>query len=149
MISYHTNDCNYVLKGKRICSKWLKETALSEGFAMGDISYIFCSSESHREINRTYLKHDYFTDVITFDDTIYSSTEGEQGVVNGDIFIDYKTVGLNAKEFGSDSNEELFRIIVHGLLHLCGYKDKSPEDEKQMREKENKYLSLFFNKEIK
>ena len=142
-IRYYNDDCKYVLKNKRICSNWLNECANSEGFKIGDISYIFCSSEKHIEINRQYLGHDYYTDIITFDETEYPTKEGEIGVVNGDLFIDVDTVKLNAKEFDSNFTTELHRVIVHGLMHLCGQKDKSPEEATEMRTKENKYLATL------
>ncbi len=140
-IRYYNDDCKFVLKNKRICSNWLKECADDEGFKIGDISYIFCSSEKHIEINRQYLGHDYYTDIITFDETEYPTKAGEIGVVNGDLFIDVDTVKLNAAEFGSDYITELHRVIVHGLMHLCGQKDKSPKEAKEMRSKEDKYLA--------
>ena len=139
-ISYYNNDCKFVLKNRRICTNWLKECANNEGFKIGDISYIFCSSESHIEINRQYLGHDYYTDIITFDETEYPSKEDEIGIVNGDLFIDIETVKLNAKEFNSDFKTELNRVIVHGLMHLCGQKDKTPKEAKEMRAKEDQYL---------
>lgn len=144
-IRYYNNDCKFIFKGKRICTNWLKESANSEGFNVGNISYIFCSSEKHIEINRQYLGHDYYTDIITFDDTEYPSKAGEIGVVNGDLFIDIETVKLNAEEFSSDFKTELYRVLVHGLMHLCGQKDKSPKDSKEMRAKENLYLSKLPN----
>ena len=104
---------------------------------MGEISYIFCSSENHIEINRQYLGHDYYTDVITFD---YSDLEGRK-VVSGDMFIDPFTVDDNAQQLGTDPAEEQLRVIIHGVLHLCGYKDKTPEDAAVMRQKEDFYLA--------
>ncbi len=104
---------------------------------MGEVSYIFCSSENHIGINRQYLGHDYYTDVITFD---YSDLDG-RGVVSGDIFIDPFTVEDNAHLLGTNPQEEQLRVIIHGVLHLCGYKDKSPEEAAQMRGKEDFYLA--------
>ena len=140
-IRYYNDDCKFVLKNRRICTNWLKECANNEGFKIGDISYVFCSSQKHIEINRQYLSHDYYTDIITFDETEYPSKSGEIGVVNGDLFIDIETVKLNAKEFDSDFITELHRVIVHGLLHLCGQKDKTDNESKEMRTKENIYLT--------
>lgn len=143
-IKYYNNDCTFILKEKRRCTSWLKECAHNEGFKVGDISYIFCSSESHIEINRQYLGHDYYTDIITFDETEYPSDKIKIGTLNGDLFIDTTTVKLNAKEFNSDPKKELHRVIVHGLLHLCGLKDKTAKETKEMRSKEDYYLDIFF-----
>ena len=110
--------------------------AESENRTLGDISYILCSDNYLLEINRQYLNHDYFTDVITFD---YS----EENVISGDIFISVDTVADNAKEYNVTFEKELERVMVHGVLHLVGYNDKSDSEVKQMRAKENQYLSLF------
>lgn len=114
----------------------IEKLAESENRTLGDISYILCSDNYLLEINRQYLNHDYFTDVITFD---YS----EDNVISGDIFISVDTVADNAKEYNVTFEKELERVMVHGVLHLVGYNDKSDSEVKQMRAKENQYLSLF------
>lgn len=114
----------------------IEKLAESENQTLGDISYILCSDNYLLEINRQYLNHDYFTDVITFD---YS----EENVISGDIFISVDTVADNAKEYNVTFEKELERVMVHGVLHLVGYNDKSDSEVKQMRAKENQYLSLF------
>lgn len=114
----------------------IEKLAESENRTLGDISYILCSDNYLLEINRQYLNHDYFTDVITFD---YS----EENVISGDIFISVDTVADNAKEYNVTFEIELERVMVHGVLHLVGYNDKSDSEVKQMRAKENQYLSLF------
>lgn len=114
----------------------IEKLAKSENRTLGDISYILCSDNYLLDINRQYLNHDYFTDVITFD---YS----EENVISGDIFISVDTVADNAKEYNVTFEKELERVMVHGVLHLVGYNDKSDSEVKQMRAKENQYLSLF------
>lgn len=134
MISYHTED----IKKPNICTRrtsaWVKKIAASHGKTIGEIAYIFCSDPYILEVNKQYLQHDYFTDVITFD-----YTEGNK--ISGDIFISLDTVQSNAEQFGVDFYEELERVIIHGILHLCGFKDKEPAEEAQMREEENKAIS--------
>ncbi len=108
----------------------------TENRTMGEVSYIFCSDDYLLNINKQYLNHDYYTDVISFD---YC----EDDVISGDIFISVDTVRDNAEEYHVDFEKELERVMVHGVLHFVGYKDKTDEDSKVMRQKENQYLSLF------
>ena len=110
--------------------------AEAEGYTPGDVSYIFCSAQRLLEMNRQWLGHDYFTDVITFD---YSDRKAP-GSVSGDIFIDVETVADNAREYGAAKLTEMRRVVVHGLLHLCGQKDKTPRANAQMHRKEDHYL---------
>lgn len=138
-IHYYNQDSDFLPKGRVKISRWVKETIHNEGCKVGEICYIFCSSASHIEMNRTYVGHDYYTDIITFD---YCDLEG-RGVVSGDIFIDHDTVADNARQLGTDPAEELKRVIIHGILHLCGYKDKTNEEAAQMRSKEDFYLARF------
>ena len=105
------------------------------GKKCGDIAYIFCSDEKILEVNKAYLQHDYYTDVITFD-----YTEGDK--IGGDIFISVDTVRSNAEQFGTDYDEELHRIIIHGVLHLCGINDKGPGEREMMTRHENEALKL-------
>lgn len=119
--------------------RWIAQTIHNEGFKGGEISYIYCSGDYHLNVNHTYLGHDYRTDVITFD---YSDLVG-RGVVSGDIFIDHETVDDNARQLGTAPREELLRVVIHGIMHLCGYKDKSDEEAAQMRQKEDFYLQRF------
>ena len=137
-IKYHTEDCNYRLVARRNVRKWLHAVARAEGYCVDEINYIFCSARHLLEMNRQFLGHDYFTDIITFD---YS--ELKEGFVAGDIFIDVETVADNARLYGASRREEMLRVVVHGLLHLCGQKDKSPRANKQMHRKEDKYLALY------
>lgn len=135
MISYYTQDTDFVFKGKQFNNKWLRMVAESEIKRIGDISIIFCSDNYILDVNMKYLQHDYFTDIITFD---YC----EKDILSGDLFISIDTVRDNAEFYKTEFNDELNRVIVHGLLHLIGYDDHTPEEQKIMREKENYYLEL-------
>lgn len=114
---------------------WFSQVCALEEKTLGEISVIFCSDEYLLEMNQTHLNHDYYTDIITFDYSI-------ENEVSGDLFISIDRVADNAQEFSSAFTDELNRVCVHGLLHLCGYKDKSPEDEALMRSKEDDMLAL-------
>ncbi len=138
-VKYHTDDCSYSLPQKRLTTAWLRTVAEEEGYALGDVNYIFCSAQRLLEMNRQFLGHDYFTDVITFD---YSDLKGS-GIVSGDIFIDVETVADNARQYGATTLQEMRRIIVHGVLHLCGQGDKTPRANTQMHRKEDKYLKML------
>lgn len=137
-VKFYDDDSGYKLKGKRRVAAWIKECAANEGFAVGELAFVFCSPEKHIDINRRYLGHDYHTDVITFD---YSDPQA--GIVAGDIFIDPRTVAENAAGYGVGAQEEMLRVLVHGVLHLCGYKDKTKAEQKAMRAKEDGYLALW------
>ena len=139
MVRYYNDSTTYRLREKRKVAAWLKMVAEQEGYTLGDVTYIFCSSEVHRKMNVDFIGHDYFTDIITFD---YSDRKGTR-VVSGDIFIDVETVADNARIYGATARQEMLRVVVHGVLHLCGQKDKSPRDEKQMHRKEDKYLAMY------
>lgn len=139
MVRYYNDSTTYRLREKRRVAAWLKAVAQEEGYTLGDVTYIFCSSQVHRKMNIDFIGHDYFTDVITFD---YSDRKGTR-VVSGDVFIDVETVTDNARIYGATAREEMLRVVVHGLLHLCGQKDKTPRAERQMHRKEDKYLTLW------
>ncbi|MCL1942996.1 MAG: rRNA maturation RNase YbeY [Candidatus Azobacteroides sp.] len=121
---------------KREVSKWIKEVAAMYGKDIESISYIFCSDEYILRINNQYLKHDYYTDIITFDYSLNND-------ISGDIFISTDTVKSNSQKYKTDYNEELHRVIIHGILHLCGINDKSSEERADMTEKENKALEML------
>ena len=121
---------------ERKVSRWIRAVAADYGFGVGNITYIFCSDERELEVNREFLGHDYYTDVITFD---YST--GER--LNGDIFISLDTVRSNAEMVGVAFEEELKRIIIHGVLHLTGQGDKTPETKAEMTAKEEKALAKW------
>ena len=114
--------------------RWIRTTAAEYGFGVGELNYIFCDDEKILAVNREFLEHDYYTDIITFDYTTRTR-------VNGDIFISLDTVRSNAEQVGASYEQELHRIIIHGLLHLTGQADKTPETKAVMTEKENKALS--------
>ena len=131
MISYLSEDISFRFDGKkRKTSNWLRAVAEREGRRIGEISVVFCSDPYILSVNQQYLGHDYYTDIITFD---YC----EGSVLSGDLIISIDTVRANAAEYGAASfEEELSRVIVHGVLHLIGYDDHTPADQKQMRQKE-------------
>lgn len=135
MIRYFCEDIRFTYKNKLANNRWLKMVAGSEIRKIGDINVIFCSDNYILDVNMKYLQHDYFTDIITFD-----YCEGK--VLSGDIFISVDSVRENSIEFGTDFEEELHRVIVHGVLHLIGYDDHTEEDKKVMRQKENYYLQM-------
>ena len=114
----------------------IEKLVANENRTLGDVNYILCSDAYLLDINRQYLNHDYYTDVISFD---YC----EDNVISGDIFISVDTVADNAKEYGVTFEKELARVMIHGVLHFVGYNDKSDEEVPVMRAKENQYLSLF------
>ncbi len=115
---------------------WIKEVAKSYGKSIGEINYLFCNDEKILELNNRYLAHDFYTDIITFD---YS----EGGIISGDIVISLETVRSNSERYETPFEEELHRVIIHGILHLCGIKDTSPDEAKEMRAAENQALSLI------
>lgn len=139
MVRYYTDDCTYRLPQKRLTAAWLRSVAQAEGYVLGDVNYIFCSARKLLEMNRQFLGHDYFTDVITFD---YSDRRGAR-IVSGDVFIDVETVADNARLYGASRLDEMRRVVVHGLLHLCGQGDKTPRANRQMHRKEDKYLAFW------
>ena len=135
MISYYVEDTEFIFKGKMLNNRWLKMVAESEIKRVGDISIIFCSDNYILDVNLKYLGHDYFTDIITFD-----YCEGLK--LSGDLFISVDSVRENAVFYGTEFEDELNRVIVHGILHLVGYDDHTDADQKVMRSKEDYYLEL-------
>ena len=138
-VGYHTDDCTYRLPEKRRTTTWLRDVASAEGYTLDQVNYIFCSARRLLEMNRQFLGHDYYTDVITFD---YSDRRGTRTVA-GDIFIDVETVADNARLYSATRLDEMRRVVVHGLLHLCGQRDKTPRTNAQMHRKEDKYLKFW------
>ena len=134
MISFTSVDIIFVLKSKRKVQSWIKSILETELKKAGDITYVFCSDKYLGEMNEKYLKHHTLTDIITFD---YS----EKGVLAGDICISIERVLENSSLFKTSFSRELGRVMAHGVLHLAGYKDKTVEEKKQMRAKEDFYLS--------
>lgn len=117
-------------------TKWLKDIILSEGKKLGEINYIFCDDEYLLKVNQDYLQHDYYTDIITFD-----YVRGK--TISGEIFVSLQRISDNASTLSKNYEEELRRVLAHGVLHLCGYKDKTEEEEKEMRRKEDVYLAKY------
>lgn len=135
-IQFFTEDISSVSIKKIILKKWISNLIQNENCSLGDLNIIFCSDDYILNINNQYLKHDYYTDIITFDYCVDKT-------INGDLFISIDTVKTNSEKFKTSYNQELHRVIFHGVLHLIGYKDKTTKDEKLMREKENQYLEMF------
>ncbi|PKP41582.1 MAG: rRNA maturation RNase YbeY [Bacteroidetes bacterium HGW-Bacteroidetes-10] len=136
MITYHKEGTTFAIKGKRSLNKWISETISSESggsLRVGDISVILCSDEYLLSVNKQFLKHDYYTDIITF-----NYCEGDR--VSGDLFISVDSVRENAKTYGATFQEELHRVLIHGVLHLLGYDDHTDAEKVIMKEREN--LSL-------
>ena len=134
MIRFEADDIALPQIDERKMNRWIRSVVAEYGFGVGNIHYIFCSDERELEVNRQFLGHDYYTDIITFD---YSTPS----TLNGDIFISLDTVRSNAAELGVPFEQELARIIIHGVLHLTGQGDKTPETKAVMTEKENDALS--------
>ena len=120
---------------RRETSAWIKSVALTHGKKIGDIAYIFCDDEKILKVNREYLQHDYYTDIITFDYT-------EENVISGDLFISLDTVRSNSEQLGVSYEQELHRVIIHGILHLCGINDKGEGEREIMEMHENKALAI-------
>lgn len=138
MISYQTDGVKMPAIKKRENNAWVKAVAASYGKKVGEIAYIFCNDEKILEVNREYLQHDYYTDIITFD-----YCEGD--IISGDLFISLDTVRTNAELVGATYDDELHRVIIHGILHLCGIDDKGPGEREIMEAAENKALDFLRN----
>lgn len=136
MINYHTEDLDFELQQADSVSGWISQVVKDESKGLSSLTYIFCTDDYLLSINKQHLDHDFYTDVITFDYSDGSPT------LSGDIFISIDRVKDNAKQLSETFNNELHRVMVHGVLHLCGYKDKTEGEEKEMRMKEDHYLSL-------
>ena len=135
-ISFFSDEVDFELSNQSNYISWVEDVINKESKNLGELSFVFCSDEYLHKINMEYLNHDTYTDIITFD---YS--EGE--LISGDIFISIDRVAENSIEFNKEFLNELSRVIVHGVLHIIGYKDKSDEDKAQMRDKEDFYLNLL------
>ncbi|HPW97143.1 MAG TPA: rRNA maturation RNase YbeY [Flavobacterium sp.] len=135
MINYNY-EIDFQLDNEENYSFWIENVINSENKILGEVNYIFCDDDYLLEINKQYLNHDYFTDIISFDYT-------EGNLISGDIFISIDRVKENANDFKVSFEDELKRVIIHGILHYCGYKDKSLADEKMMRSKEEEKIKMF------
>ena len=136
MITYNTIDVKMPDLPHRATTAWVRAVAAAYGKRVGEVAYVFCSDEKILEVNRQYLEHDYYTDIITFD-----YTRGD--VIGGDLFISLDTVRSNAELFAKPYDEELHRVVIHGILHLCGINDKGPGEREVMEEAENRALAML------
>ena len=136
IITFDHADVEYILRNKKLVCDWLVLIIKKEGFVVGVINYTFCSDKYLLKINKKHLNHNTYTDIITFD-------LSEKGVISSDVYISVDRVRENAKSLKTGTRNEMLRVIVHGVLHLCGYKDKTPSESKIMRSKEDKYLLLL------
>jgi probable rRNA maturation factor len=134
-VQFFEEDISYKLKNKAAVKKWITDTVRAEGFILKELSYIFCSDIYLLQVNRQFLNHNYFTDIITFDNS------AGDGLIVGDIFISIERVRENAAKFNMPLLDELHRVIIHGVLHLVGYNDKTPADKEKMTLKEDFYLT--------
>ena len=134
MITYTNENVKMPAIRKRDTTAWIRRVAATYGKKVGEVGYLFCDDEKILAVNREYLQHDYYTDIITFD---YC----EDDVINGDIVISLDTVRSNAEQLGKTYDEELHRVIIHGILHLCGQNDKGPGEREQMEAAENRALT--------
>lgn len=128
------------VKDRRLLKGWLNEVMTDEGKKPGSINFIFSNDQHVLELNREYLKHDYLTDILTF------PMSEQEGIITGDIYISIERVKENAGDFGVKFSEELKRVMVHGILHMCGYKDKTRTEQKLMRQKEDHYLQRYHDR---
>jgi len=135
-IIFFSENITFSLSNEKRIIDWIRNTVLQEGKTIGEINYVFCADDYLHNINLTYLNHDTFTDIITFDYT-------EESKISSDIFISIDRVKENAETFKTTFENELHRVIIHGILHLLGYKDKTDDEVKAMRVKEDFYLSLL------
>ncbi len=135
MITYQAEGVRMPKIKRRETTAWIRSVAATYGRKVGEVGYLFCSDEKILEVNREYLGHDYYTDIITFD-----YDEGD--TLNGDLVISLDTVRSNAELFNRDYDEELHRVIIHGILHLCGINDKGPGEREKMEAAENKALAM-------
>ncbi len=136
MITYSAEGVKMPNIKKRDTTKWIREVAATYGLKVGEVGYLFCDDEKILSVNKEFLQHDYYTDIITFD-------YNEDNVINGDLVISLDTVRTNAEKFGKDYDEELRRVIIHGILHLCGINDKGPGERELMEAAENKALCML------
>ena len=135
MITFNSENIKFPSIKRRDTAAWIKRVAAAHGKKVGEIGYLFCNDEKILEVNREFLQHDYYTDIITFD---YC----EGNTLNGDLVISLDTVRTNAEQQGAEYDEELHRVIIHGILHLCGINDKGPGERELMEAEEDKALAM-------
>lgn len=137
MINFNVETEGFKVLDIRKKKSWLKDLVKEQGFNLGELNYIFLNDKGLHKINLEYLNHDTYTDIITFDNS------EEEDMIEGDIFVSIERIAENAKKFKVNFETELTRVMAHGVLHLCGYLDKKPEDVKLMREMEDKYVAKY------
>jgi probable rRNA maturation factor len=135
-VFFFEEDIQFKPKQKTLLRNWLKNTVIAEGYTLSELNYIFCSDAYLLGINQQYLDHDTYTDIVTFDNSELDK------VIVGDVFISIDRIRENAKKFSVSETDELHRVMIHGALHLLGYKDKTKKDKELMTQKEDHYLSL-------
>jgi len=135
-IHFFEEDIRFKLKNKNKVKAWIKSTIAAEGYKLQELNYVFCSDSYLLTINQQYLNHDTYTDIVTFDNS------EKKGIIEGDIFISIERIRENAEKFGAGETNELHRVIIHGALHLLGYKDKKTTDKQMMTSKEDYYLGI-------
>jgi len=137
IIFFTESPCDFELNDKTLAQQWIAQLAEKHGHQIESINYIFCTDDYLKQVNIDYLQHDYYTDIITFDNS------EEEGIIESDIFISIDRVKDNAQTLGISFNEELLRVLAHGLLHLVGFSDKTEMESQIMREKENEAITLY------
>jgi len=135
-VRFFSDGVSFQPENRRKISQWLKKVVAEEGKKIGSLCYIFVSDEYILEINKKYLQHDDYTDIITFDDSTGNK-------ISGEMYVSIDTVRTNAQYYQVDFRDELFRVMVHGALHLCGYRDKTTDEQQEIRAAENKYLLMI------
>lgn len=137
-VNFYKDQTTFALKERAKLRKFIEDLFMKEGKELKLLNYILCNDEKLHSINKEYLAHDYYTDIITFD------LSGEPGVIEGDVYISVDRVKENAGKFEVSASEEMSRVIFHGALHLCGYNDKTKKQQSEMRIKENEYLNSYY-----
>ncbi len=137
-VRFFSEDVSFSLKNKRVLKSWINDVVNKNNYEVDNINIVFCSDQYLSGFNKTYLKHNTLTDIITF---TYNNTE--TAAILGDIFISVERVKDNAKKYSISFSDELYRVIIHGILHLCGYEDKTKSEKNNMRAKENDSLQML------
>ena len=143
MIKFSSKDTDFKLTSQKVLKDWIKKILNIHSLKVGDINYLLTNDEEVLKVNKEFLGHDYYTDIITFDTSDYDPEQESDDEVSADIVISVDTVRANAVEYGASFEEELHRVIIHGILHLIGYDDHTDEDRAEMRHQENIALELL------
>lgn len=143
-IRFFQEGINFQLKQKNLLQKWLMDSSKAEGYSIQSLAFIFMNDENLLALNRQFLNHDEYTDIITFD--LSEKSVRKKREIEGEIYISLERIKENAKTFGKTFQEELHRVMIHGVLHLCGYSDKTSASQKKIRAKEDFYLNKLSRK---